>query len=239
MVVSIQWLGGAGFLIKYAEVCIGIDLYLSNSCMDREGNLKRLVPVPVDPNSLKMDFLIASHEHGDHLDQGCLTDWFSDDKRLKLIGPSITLASAKDVPEDQKLRLDRGDSLALRENITAHGVFCDHGEQSPDCIGVLLALGDKTIYFTSDTCYRPDLQELTGIKNPDVMLVPINPAYGNPGSDGAAKLTKMFSPKMVIPCHYWITKEHGGDPAEFESELLKVSSEIKSTTLAIGEEMIV
>ena len=224
-------------MIEYEDVCIGIDLYLSNSCMDSEGNMKRLVPIPVEPKDLNMDFLIASHEHGDHLDLGCLGDWFSINKSLKLIGPSTVLARAKVIPEEQKLRLDRGDSLVLSVRITVAAVFCDHGELSPDCIGVLLTLGDKTIYFTSDTCYRPDLQELTGVKNPDVMLVPINPAYGNPGADGAAKLAKMFSPKMVIPCHYWLTKEHGGDPAEFESELLKVASEIKSTTLAIGEEI--
>lgn len=237
MSICIRWVGGAGFIIEYDGVCIGIDLYLSNSCMDSEGNFKRLIPIPEDPKKLKMDFLIATHEHGDHLDQGCIDDWFSGNRELRLVGSSTALKEAKTIPENQKLNLDRGDELVLSSNIIVNGVFCDHGDQSPDCIGVLLTLGNKTIYFTSDTCYRPDLQELTGINRPDVLLVPINPAFGNPGADGAAKLTKMFSPGIVIPCHYWLFKEHGGDPAEFERELQKTSPEMKSTTLAIGEKI--
>ena len=239
MSISIRWMGGAGFIIEYNDVCIGIDLYLSNSCMDSEGNFKRLTPIPEDPKKLKMDYLIATHEHGDHLDQGCISGWFSENKEIKLIGSVTALKEAKAVPDDQKLRLDRGGSLVLDADITVNAVFCDHGGQSPDCIGIFLVLGGKTVYFTSDTCYRSDLQELTGIKNPDVLLVPINPAFGNPGADGAAKLTVMFSPGTVIPCHYWLFKEHGGDPAEFEQEIIKLTTEVKVAILAIGEQITV
>ena len=237
MNISIRWLGGAGFLIRYDDICIGIDLYLSNSCMRSNGDFKRLIPIPEDPQNLKMDFLIATHEHGDHLDQGCIGDWFLGSKELKLIGSPTVVKEAEAVPEDQKLCLNEGDSLVLGKNIKVHAVYCDHGEQCPDCIGVVLNLGKRTIYFTSDTCYRPDLQELTGVINPDVLLVPINPAFGNPGATGAAKLTKMFLPGLVIPCHYWLFKEHGGNPGEFASELQNISPETKMAMLAIGEQI--
>jgi len=78
---------------------------------------------------------------------------------------------------------------------------------------------------------------LTGVVSPDALLVPINPAFGNPGADGAAKLTAMFSPKAVIPCHYWLFKEHGGDPAEFETQCKKEAPGVRLIILAVGEQI--
>jgi len=235
----IQWTGGAGFLIEYNGIRIGLDLYLSNSLMDEAENFKRLTPPPFDPLTVKIDYLISSHAHGDHLDMGCIEEWFSQNKEMKLIGPSSSLLTAgKTVPDGSKIKLERGDEMELRPRLRIKGVFCDHGVNNLDAIGIVLVLGNTTIYFTGDTCYRSDLRELTGAFDVDILIVPINPAFGNPGSDGAAKITRMFMAKTVIPCHYWLCKEHGGDPASFELECIKQAPETKCRILAIGEKMI-
>jgi len=234
----IQWTGGAGFYITYDGIRIGLDLYLSNSCMDPEGNFKRLTPPPTEPSNIVLDYLIASHAHGDHLDTGCLSEWFDKNKELKLIGPASSLLAATDmVPPDRKILLDRGGCVDLAPHVKIRGVYCDHGNQSLDAIGVVLELGNSTIYFTGDTCYRPDLRELTGAFDVDILIVPINPAFGNPGSEGAAKITRMYMPKTVIPCHYWLFMEHGGDPASFADECAKTAPETNCAILAIGEKI--
>jgi len=234
MDITLRWMGGAGFLIEAGSLRIGIDLYLSNSCMDAEGNFKRLIPVP--DFSGELDYLIASHEHGDHLDMGCLSGWFADNANLKLIGPASVMAAAAAAPGEAKLRLDKGETLSLGSGASVKAVFCDHGAQSPDCIGIVLWLGNFCVYFTSDTCFRADLAELTGVVKPDVLLVPINPAYGNPGAEGAAKIVGLFKPKLTIPCHFWLFKEHGGDPAEFVNECRKIVPDAELKLLAIGEQ---
>jgi len=158
-------------------------------------------------------------------------------KALELIGPASSLAASGDaVPEERKILLERGTSVELRPGLILRGVYCDHGDQSPDAIGVVLELGTATIYFTGDTCYRPDLRKLTGVFETDIIIVPINPSFGNPGPDGAAKLVKLFEAKTALPCHYWLFKEHGGDPAAFEEECAKTAPLI-CKILAIGEEM--
>ena len=234
----IRSMGGAGFVIEFDGIRIGLDLYLSNSMMDAKGNFKRLVPPPVDPSTLELDYLIASHDHGDHLDTGCIREWFSRHQALKLIGPRSSLSTAGDaVPMDRKITLERGGALKLNSAITIRGVFCDHGDLSPDAIGVVFEIGKTRIYFTGDTCFRPDLQELTGFFDVDILIVPINPTFGNPGPDGAAQIVRMFKAKKVIPCHYWLFMEHGGDPASFASACATVAPDTNVEILMVGEEM--
>ena len=89
-----------------------------------------------------------------------------------------------------------------------------------------------------DMQYRADLIEATGVKDIDILLVPINPAFGNPGAGGAAKMTKLVSPGTVVPCHFWLFKEHGcGDPESFEKACSEFVPDTKVNVLAIGEKM--
>jgi len=235
----IQWLGGAGFFIEYNGTRIGLDLYMSNHCMNDKGEFKRLTPPPVPANEIKMDWLISTHDHGDHLDIESIKEWFEINENLKLIGPDSSLVeAAKFITRDKMLALNRGGKLDITPDISLEGVYCDHGEQALDAIGVVLNLGRLKIYFMGDMQYRADLIEATGVKDIDILLVPINPAFGNPGADGAAKMTKLVSPATVVPCHFWLFKEHGcGDPESFEKACAEFAPGTKVNVLAIGEKM--
>jgi len=236
----VQWMGGAGFMIEYCGTRIGLDLYISNHCMNKKGEFKRMTPPPCGAGSIKMDYLVSSHEHGDHLDMGSIEEWFRVNPNLKLIGPDSSLKEAeKLIPREKTVALNRGGRVGLTPDIILEGMFCDHGDQAPDAIGVVLKLGGLSVYFMGDMQFRADLLEVTGVKDIDILLVPINPAFGNPGTDGAAKMTAMVAPKKtVIPCHFWLFKEHGdGDPGSFEKACAAITPETKCTVLAIGEKM--
>jgi len=240
--LAIQWMGGAGFLIEYNQTRIGIDLYISDACKNDRGEFKRLTPPPCGAGEIKMDYLISSHDHGDHLDIGSLEEWFEINKNLILIGPDSSLKEAEKLISHDKMRaLNRGGIINLAPDIIIGGVFCDHGEQAPDAIGVVLNLGGVSIYFMGDMQYREDLLEATGVKDIDILLVPINPAFGNPGTDGAAKMTEIIAPKRaVIPCHFWLFKEHGdGDPGSFERKCAEITPGTKCVVLAAGEKYII
>jgi L-ascorbate metabolism protein UlaG (beta-lactamase superfamily) len=45
----------------------------------------------------------------------------------------------------------------------------------------------------------------------------------------------MLKPKLTIPCHYWLTKEHGGDPGEFAECCKRIAPEFEIAIPAIGE----
>ena len=44
--IRLTWMGGAGFLITFGGLRIGIDIYLSDACHGADGSFKRLTPAP-------------------------------------------------------------------------------------------------------------------------------------------------------------------------------------------------
>ena len=229
-----------GYIIRSNDIMIGIDLYLSNACMSKDGSFKRLVPPPVDAAGLELDYLIATHDHGDHLDTGSLETLVGKDSKTLMIGPASVVDYAVNAGIDGKklIQLDRGQEKKLK-SVELKAVLADHGEYAPDCIGVVISIAGKRIYFTSDTCYRTDLHEIiyTGGKI-DLLIVPINGKYGNPDPKDASYIASWVKPEIVMPSHFWMFAEHGGDPGEFSKRCKEISPETRIVIPAIGERII-
>jgi L-ascorbate metabolism protein UlaG (beta-lactamase superfamily) len=80
--VEITWLGQAGFLFRSASTAIAIDPFLSKHDV-------RLYPPPPDEAlGDRLDYLVATHEHGDHLDVELLSRLVSRFKDLTVVVPS-------------------------------------------------------------------------------------------------------------------------------------------------------
>jgi len=239
--VAVYWTGGMGYIIKDKNNTLGLDLYLSDACKNDKDDFKRLVPPPFEAGDIELDFLIATHDHGDHLDTGSINKFINSKTKTMLIGPDSVLSLARSFGIDDKklLRLNRNSNIRLGK-LELIGVLADHGDYSADCIGVIIILSNKRIYFTSDTCYRPDLPELVKIdKVIDLLIVPINGKYGNPDSKDASYITAWVKPKTVIPSHFWLFKEHGGDPGLFVESCSIIAPGSIVKVPAIGEEFII
>jgi L-ascorbate 6-phosphate lactonase len=66
-----------------------------------------------------------------------------------------------------------------------------------------------------DTCYRPDLLANPELKKVDLLILPINGAFGNLNEEQSVEVIKVLQPKLAIPCHYGNFAEHGGSPQLF------------------------
>lgn len=237
--VRLYWAGGASFVIAYRSVKIGIDVYLTDAFYEKTGEFKRLTLPPCTPDELDLDYLIVSHQHEDHFDEGGVPILLEKNPAMKVLCPSVVYDTAGELGFDRTrfIKLNRGETFE-EKGISIHAVTADHGDPAPDAIGVIITLGGKRIFFAGDGTYREDYLDLIGGHSGfDVMLVAINGKYGNPDSEQAAKISKMLSPKVTIPCHYWLFKEHGGDPMTFEKECIKRG--LNPKLLAVGEEYIV
>ena len=236
----LYWLGGASFIIKNSKIAIGLDLYLSDSCRNEKGEFKRIMPEFIEANALKLDYLIATHDHGDHFDYGAVKELINENNNTKLIGPNSVLKAAKKLGiEDLKfIKLNRGETVKI-DDVIFTAVLADHGSYSPDCIGMVIKINEINIYYTSDSCYKPDLLDSLSLKDKiDILIVPINGKFGNPDARDASYITYLVNPKFVIPCHYWMFKEHGGDPGEFNTYCTDIVPDIKIMIPAIGEGLI-
>lgn len=211
--------GQAGFIIKSANgQLLAIDLYLSE-CVERlEGHVgyKRLLPKLLNPANLNFDVVICTHAHLDHFDIDTVpslltnrtTKLFCSEGCEKLI-KQLQL----DYYNDQIVYVKPGERFAIGDYSVIF-VNCDHGSGAPDAVGVVVQVDGKTIYEAGDTCLR--LDRVNEIPQPlDVLLAPINGAYGNLNEKDCATLAKALQPKVTIPCHYGMFASHHGDVGLF------------------------
>ena len=83
--------------------------------------------------------------------------------------------------------------------------------------------------------FRRDFAQISGISDVDLLVVPINGKYGNPDAVQAAEMTAILAPRIVMPCHYWMFMEHGGDPASFAEACKATAPSTECIISAVGE----
>lgn len=236
--VAVFWAGQAGYVIKtHSGKLIGLDLYLSDCC-NRYFGFKRIMPYLFDANDFVFDIILASHSHYDHFDIDAVP--------LLLQNGVTEMICAKDVAQEcerlnltQKITYLKCGEKVERDEIIIKAIPCDHGKETPYAVGFLITIGRKTICFTGDTSYRADFLENDEIKNADLLILPINGAFGNLNEKQAALVSAALKPKLTVPCHFWNFGEHGGNPAVFAGNMKKYAKDADYKVLRIGENIII
>lgn len=232
---TLTFAGQAGFILESADgYRMGVDLYLSNCC-ERYFGFKRLMPYLYDPLDLKLDTVVATHAHYDHFDP--------DSVPLLLRNGKTELVCAHDVKiEVDKLGLDEKNITYLaigdvykNEQVTIKAMPCDHGTLAPDALGLLITMDGKRIYITGDTAYRRDYFENPELVGVDVLILPINGAFGNLDSEEGARAAGVIRAGLTIPCHFWNFAEHGGDPATFAEAMKRDHADLPYLLMRPGE----
>ena len=213
------FLGQSGFIIKSAAgELLAIDLYLSD-CVERfekDAGFRRLLPKLLYPEELKFDVIICTHPHLDHFDIDAVPEMMCN-------GVTELLCSVdckKLIEQTQMEYFEKNISYVAPEDHHKIGSFdidfvdCDHGEGAPDAVGVIVTVDGKKIYEAGDTCLRLD-RVISLPRDLDVLIGPINGAYGNMNEDELTQLAELLKPKTTIPCHYGMTALHHGDVGLF------------------------
>ncbi len=235
--VGVFFLGQAGFALKTPSgKLIAVDPYLSDCC-ERYFGFKRLMPHILDAGEVEFDYLIATHAHFDHFDPDSVPTLLGNG-RTRFIGAKDTADECKRLGiKDGLTFIAVGDKLEL-DGATLTAVRCDHGADTPHAVGLLFEIEGKRIYMMGDTAYRPDWLDDEAVKNVDLLILPINGAFGNLNEEQAARVIKALTPKLAVPCHYWNFAEHFGSPAEFMSNMKKTCPNAKYILMRQGEGMI-
>ena len=138
------------------------------------------------------------------------------------------------MPEDRYTIIHEGETLTFGD-VRLTGVYADHGDLAPEALGVLLQSGDIKVWQVADTAYRPDKWQDIFAAGVDVIMPPINGAYGNLDGVEAAKLAHDAHARVAIPCHFWMFAEHGGSPAQFLDACKELAPEVEPHLMAQGE----
>ena len=212
----LYWVGQAGFIIRSKTGrIIGIDLYLSECVESVEGHVgyHRLMPQILGYDELEFDVLIATHFHRDHFDIDAMPGLMANGK--------TKLYCAYDCQDDvERLVIDNnrvqyvkpGDSFDMA-GFHIDFIHSDHGAGAPLEAAPIVTVDGKHILEAGDTSLHLDWKdEYLKAGALDVLIAPINGAYGNLNEQENVDLTAVLKPKQTGPCHFGMFASHGGHP---------------------------
>ncbi len=218
--IGVFWIGQAGFVFKTpAGRLIAVDPYLSDN-VGRKGSSKRIVPSILGCEEIIFDYIISTHEHEDHLDPDSIPFMMTNNVTMLLAAKQAAedAHNKLNVPSDRIVSLNVGDCYS-GEDFSVTAMPCDHGTAAPTAIGLLLRFGEKRVYISGDTCFRPDTFSDPRIRGCDLAIFPINGAYGNLNEQEAHDAAKIICPKLTVPSHFWCIENHHGDPSKFRDSM--------------------
>jgi len=238
--VAVWWLGQAGFVFKSSRgTVLYVDPYLSN-VVERAFGFKRLSLAPIDAEDVRADWLVSSHEHLDHLDTDALPVVAANNPACRFAGPVSCEAEYEKcgIGPERRIVLSPGGANPLGD-VTMHTAQADHGDLSPTALSLLFDFGGVRVLFTGDTALNfAGMQPLIDMK-PALLLPCINGKFGNLGSVEAAQLTQAVNPGIVIPCHFWMFKEHNGDPESFVQACGEICPSVRVELLTPGTGIVI
>ena len=215
MTLEIKWLGHSWFRIVADGVSLDFDP-LSKKYVKKLGIAEGL------DSSIKSDFIMVSHSHGDHWDRetikslrGPRTVVIAPKNPANKIGDDVTTIVA-----GQKLAFERLSVLAIPA-YNLRKIYHRRGKG----VGYLVMVGGKTIYHAGDTDFIP---EMTTLGKVDVALLPIGGRF-TMDVDEAANAARAISPSLLIPMHNLDT-----DPKELV-RLLQGFQNIKVEPMVPGQ----
>lgn len=146
----------------------------------------------------KADFILVTHEHGDHLDAKAVEALTKDNTRL-ILNPSSReiLGKGEEIRNGERLRLT--DDIGL-DAVPAYNTTPGREQYHPRHRdnGYMLTIDGLRIYIAGDT---EDIPEMSNLKEIDIAFLPVNQPY-TMTVEQAVRAAKMFSPKVLYPYHF-------------------------------------
>jgi len=146
----------------------------------------------------KADFILLTHEHGDHLDKAAIkalsdksTRVIANARCVEMLGGGTALANGDSLPLADDITLE---AVPAYNTTQGHLKFHPKGRDN----GYILTLGGLRIYIAGDTEVIP---EMASIKDIDIAFLPVNQPY-TMTVEQCAEAAKLISPKVLIPYHF-------------------------------------
>jgi L-ascorbate metabolism protein UlaG (beta-lactamase superfamily) len=242
---GLVWLGHSTFVLRFDGTTLLFDPVLFSSL-----GLQRRHALPCRPEDLtKLDFLLLSHGHRDHLDERSIKLLAQQNPQLQVLSslrmaPLLRGMAPKLMVQEagwwQQYDLGPGVPLEIYYLPAMHW----HRRGLLDVNRVLwgsflMRAADKLLYFAADTAYGPHFEQIEQQFGPlDIVLMPIGaykPAYmmdrSHVNPQEAAKAANVLRAGHVVPMHHG-TFDLSDEPA---SEPLRRLEEIAAAGMLRGE----
>jgi len=230
---ALWFLGQAGYVLRGSDVTLAIDPYLSDSAAAVAPELARAVPVPFEPEALRVDLYVVTHDHLDHLDPDTVTR-YPHKATTTFVAPRLACRKLAElgVPPENIVKVDAGGRATVR-GVRFDGVWAvPTGPDVPDTCGYRLELpSGRSVYHSSDTAWSDLLPQ--NAPRAEVLLVCINGKWGNLDAEQAARLTASVRPRFAVPNHYDMMTVNSADPQAFARAARTLALDAEAQVLKI------
>lgn len=209
--------------------------YLGHSCVMVTDGTNNIIIDPfltgnpqatLKPEEVKVDFVLVTHGHGDHL------------------GDAVPIAKANDatIIAPNELAVYVSNQGAKAHNMHIGGAYdfpfgrvkltiAHHGSAAGDGLeytgnpcGFLITMGGKTLYHPGDTGLFLDMKLIGEMHPIDLAFLPIGDNF-TMGVDDAVKAVEFLKPKKVVPIHYKTWPVIDTEPKDFVEKLKDSATE--------------
>lgn len=227
--VELQWFAQSAFKLTTPEgKVVMIDPWLT-------GNPKT-PPEWKDLTKLgKVDYIIVTHAHGDHLGDSLAISKANNAPVLGPAGMDQKLVSLGLLTAPMAPRMNKGGTYEPIPGLKITQVHAEHSSEmivkNPETgkdesheagepVGVIITLSNGfKIYHMGDTGLFTDMKFIGEKYKPDLLLIPIGGHFVMDPADAAFATKEWIKPKMVLPMHYGTNPFLKGTPEEFKKAL--------------------
>jgi len=199
--VEIKWLGHSGFLIKNSKA-IYIDPY----------NIKE--------GCEKADLILITHSHYDHCSVADMNKIIKQGTRIVVTADCQSKITRFDVAIKLEVIEPNQEFVFNGVRVSAIPAYNTDKHFHPKdeaWVGYLIKVNDVVIYHAGDTDIIPEMQKLTGYKQPGTDFVALLPVGGRftMNVEEAVEAAKTIKPTLAIPMHYGSIVGADEDAKEF------------------------
>ena len=237
--VALWWLGQAGFLLRYRNMNIIVDAYLSNALAEKYKGQRyphlRMMDSPISMNELNgIDYCLMSHSHSDHMDPGLIPLLQANNPTCIFIAPEAvrSVALERGVREERFIGMNAGDSKGLGEHCSLTAIPSAHEELKQDAsgrhyfLGYILKMGGFVIFHPGDSLPYAEQAQWLQPHNIHLALMPVNGRdeelsrngiAGNFDFSQALTLMKEQSFQFMVVHHYGMFEFNTLAPADLDT----------------------
>ena len=239
--LGLAWLGQAGFAVRYGDMRLLIDPYLSDHLAKKYRGQqfahRRMMPPPILPEHVwGLDWVICSHRHSDHMDPEALPVLAHYNPVCRFVVPRAEHDHALRLrlPDERLFAVDAGEELPLVEGLRLKVIPSAHETLEVDergyhrFLGFLLSTDALVVYHAGDCVPYPGLAEQLKNASVDIAMLPVNGrdayrrSHGVPGNmtwDEAVSLCREASIPCMIPHHFGMFCFNTLDVGEMRAKL--------------------
>jgi L-ascorbate metabolism protein UlaG (beta-lactamase superfamily) len=224
--VRFYWLGQAGFVLEMGGRRLVVDTYLSDSLAEKYRGTarphRRMMPPPILPENLnRVDLVLSTHAHTDHMDPGTLRPLLNANPQAKLVAPRAVRQQALDrsgVAPERLILVDAGQTIApfpgllITATRAAHETLETDSEGHHRFLGYVFEAAGLRIWHSGDCTPFDGLVDEVASHAPDIGLLPVNgrrPELSENGVPGNFTIGEAISIAEAIGIRHLVAHHHG------------------------------